>query len=144
MQKRWKKMKKGLLTVEASVIVPLCFLVTALMIALLYFEHNRVYYCAAACEAAVCGNFWYSGQEEGEAAAGIAAEQRIRDAPVPGQKPEVSVQSSQTGTKVTFSHSLSHALGYDWPAYRTEVQADHVKPADSLRLSWTLKSMTEG
>lgn len=131
------------MTVEASVIVPLCFLVTALMIALLFFEHNRVYYCAAACEASVSGNFWYpdDGNEGGgQEAAELAVEKRIREAALPGQSPEVKVTGNKAGTEVICSHRASRVLGYDWTFYEVRAHAAKVRPAGSLRLSRTISS----
>lgn len=120
-------MKKGVLTVEASVIVPLCFVMTALLIGLLFFEHNRVYYSAAACEAAVTGNFWYPREEGGEEAARTSAEERIQEVPVPGQTPDISADKSLTGMKVSFSRRTSRFMGYEWTGYRTEAEAVRVK-----------------
>ena len=46
--------KRGTLTVEASVVVPAVCVITAALLMLLFFEHNRVWYLSASAEAAVC------------------------------------------------------------------------------------------
>lgn len=63
--------KKGSLTVEASLVVPMCVMVLALLLSLTFYVYLRCWYTQTACEAAVQGSGYgvldgRSGQERAE------------------------------------------------------------------------------
>lgn len=140
---RLKMARKGTVTIEASVIVPLVFLILALLIALLIFEQNKIYYSCAACEAAVSGNFWYPEEDGGKEAAQQSADRRTNEQTFPGQKPKTEVHHTVAGSRVSFSHSSSRVLGFLWPDDKVEAKADRIRPAGVLRMAHALQKSTD-
>ena len=68
MKKKW--LSRGVITIEASYIIPWSVLIIALLITMLFFVHNRAWYTAAACETALSGNRYVEGSA-GTGSAGL-------------------------------------------------------------------------
>lgn len=66
-----RQRKRGSLTVEASLVVPMCVMILALLLSLTFYVYLRCWYTQTACEAAVQGSGYgvlegRSGQEKAE------------------------------------------------------------------------------
>ena len=153
-----KKLCRAVITVEASYIVPWAVILTALLITMTFFVHNRVWYTAAACEAAVSGNRYAEGSG-GTGSAGYAdisggrnaagtryaettLQQRIRDQAMPGGEPERQVICTQDATEVRIS-------GQDFPAFSeffswsVEKKVKKVRPVKVVRGKWILTGVLD-
>ena len=62
-KKRDRRRKKGSLTVEASLVVPLCVMILTFLLSLTFYVYLRCWYTQAACEVSVQGR---TGQEKAE------------------------------------------------------------------------------
>ena len=54
-KKRDRRRKKGSLTVEASLVVPLCVMILTFLLSLTFYVYLRCWYTQAACEVSVQG-----------------------------------------------------------------------------------------
>lgn len=135
-----KKLCRAVITVEASYIVPWAVILTALLITMTFFVHNRVWYTAAACEAAVSGNRYAEGS--GTRYAETTLQQRIRDQAMPGGEPERQVICTQDATEVRIS-------GQDFPAFSeffswsVEKKVKKVRPVKVVRGKWILTGVLD-
>lgn len=94
--------KRGTLTVEASVVVPTVCVITAALLMLLFFEHNRVWYLSASAEAAVCANGYQAeGAVRTEDAARLLAQTRVREQVMPGMRPAFRINCDSSGCSVS-------------------------------------------
>ncbi|MBQ2646360.1 MAG: hypothetical protein IJF82_03210 [Achromobacter sp.] len=157
MKKKW--LSRGVITIEASYIIPWSVLIIALLITMLFFVHNRAWYTAAACETALSGNRYVEGSA-GTGSAGLldkkgdqnipgthyaeeTAAGRIRDQAMPGSEPEKQIACTYDATEVRFS-------GQDFPlfseAFSWSVQESvkRVRPAWIIRSRWLLQGIIEG
>ena len=55
-KKRDRRRKKGSLTVEASLVVPLCVMILTFLLSLTFYVYLRCWYTQAACEVSVQGS----------------------------------------------------------------------------------------
>lgn len=124
---------RGSLTVEASFIVPMAFMVIALMLVTCFYIHNRVYYSCAAYEAAIGGNET-KGQQEGKA--GKVADMRVGGQPMPGSSPSVSVSQNGGSTTVEFAGQTFPAFRSLIPVLSVSKTVRKVRPERTLRLLW--------
>ena len=70
-KKRDRRRKKGSLTVEASLLVPLCVMILTFLLSLTFYVYLRCWYTQAACEVSVQGSGYgvlegRTGQEKAE------------------------------------------------------------------------------
>ena len=70
-KKRDRRRKKGSLTVEASLVVPLCVMILTFLLSLTFYVYLRCWYTQAACEVSVQGSGYgvlegRTGQEKAE------------------------------------------------------------------------------
>jgi hypothetical protein len=94
--------KRGTLTVEASVVVPAVCFITAALLMLLFFEHNRVWYLSASAEAAVCANGYQAeGTALPEDAARLLAQTRVREQVMSGTCPSFRISCDSSGCSVS-------------------------------------------
>ena len=135
----WKSIlwRKGSLTVEASFIVPMAFMIVALMLVLCFFVHNRVYYSCAAYEAAIGGN-----EKDGDQAAKAedVANKRIAGQSMPGTRPAVSVNYGSSSTTVEFSGQEFPAFHAYIPSLQVSKTVKKVRPEKTVRLLWAAGS----
>ena len=87
---------------EASFLVPMATILTGVLILLLFYVHNQVWYTCAACEAAIVGNGYYA-DDSGEEKAVARARQRIQEQTLPGNVPDVSVSCDSSGSSISYS-----------------------------------------
>ena len=132
-------LRKASLTVEASFIVPITFLVVALLLVMQFFVHNRNYYEAAALEAALLGNGrTVSDVSELEGLSAGRARERAAEQPFPGSRPGSSVQCTGTGTSV--SYSGQHFPAFDrWFSWEIDETVKKVRPVKLLRKKYMLR-----
>ncbi|MEE8885937.1 MAG: hypothetical protein SOI56_05105 [Eubacteriales bacterium] len=102
------------MTVEASVIIPCIVIITAALIFLTYYIHNRNWYTMAAWESAMVGNARYTEEDEislsmGLEAARERARQRADEQTMPGKTPTSEVTSDERETTVSYS-GLRYAM----------------------------------
>ena len=136
--------KRGTLTVEASVIVPMVFVMTAALIILLYFEHNRVWYLSASVEMAVCANGYQAeGAESPESAANVLAQTRVREQVFPGTSPNVNIKRGSQSTSVSISGQRFAAFR-DQMIWTVQTDVKKVDPVSALRKVRAVKSFTKG
>ena len=151
-------MCRGTITMEASFLIPWAVLLTALLIILLFYMHNRVWYQTAALETALSGNQYIAGSEgsgragaregaeaenpAGQAAAAQKAEERIRDQAMPGSRPQTEIVCTNGSTEAAFE-------GQDYPMFSSlfswsvRESVKKVRPAPVIRGKWVLKKWAD-
>ena len=153
-----KKAFRGVMTVEASFLVPWTVILTALLIIILFFVHNRTWYEAAGLEAALAGNQYIAGcggsgragVAESDAGANMAgagkAEQaaraRIRDQAMPGSDPAYTVNCTNGNTEVTFT-GQTYPMFSERFSLNVKESAKKVRPVPVVRGAWALKDLAE-
>ncbi len=126
----------GMMTVEASVLIPLLFLMTVMLLICMFYRHNLNYYTAAAAETALRGN---AAEEGGEdlplQQAEITAAARCADQPVPGSQPQAEVFCGEGGSGASFSGQRFPVFSglFQW---ETGMTVQRVHPAGELRKEW--------
>ena len=150
------KVKRGMITVEASFLVPWTFMVIIVAVVLTWAVHNRVWYTSASLEAALAGNQYIpgiagtgragrSGQIAGHNPAGTQkAEQtattRIRDQVMPGSAPDATVECTHARTTVTFSRQTYPVLK-DLFDQEIRESVQKIRPVPVVRAAWALKDV---
>ena len=150
---------RGALTVEGSFLVPWTVLLTALLLVILFYVHNRTWYEAAGLEAALAGNQYIAGSsgtgragltendaDTNTAGAGKAeqtARSRVQDQAMPGTDPEIQVNCTNGQTEVAFS-GQSYPLFSDRFSLEVRKSAKKVRPVPVVRGAWLLKELAEG
>ena len=133
-------LRRGSLTVEASVVVPLTFFVMICLITLLFYVHNRMWFGCAAYEAAIRANApGNPGDQEPGAAAEQFARHRTEDQIMPGARPEVRVQAASGKTSVQSDGGRETAWFGTIAAYQVQAAVRKVRPEKTVRLIWTGK-----
>jgi hypothetical protein len=133
---RWKR---AVFTVEASVIVPIAVVITALLIILTFYVHNRCWYRCAAYESAIKGNGGTVVQTDRASVARIQAEGRIQDQVMLGETPELMISSDRQKTTVAFTgKSYSIFTRYLTP-FQVKAEVERVHPVKEVRVRWALK-----
>ena len=154
----YRKIKRAVITVEASYIVPWTVILLALLITMTFFVHNRNWYKAAACETALSGNRYVEGSGgtgsagyagtsgSGNATGGKYAEatmkQRILDQAMPGSEPENKVTCTQDATEAELS-------GQDFPlfsdvfSWTVKEKVRKIRPAKVVRGKWIIGSVLQ-
>ena len=136
-----KQWKRGSYTVEAAFLVPVAVMLTALLIVYTFYVHNKVWYTAAACEAALEG----SGRLESSGltpvqAAGKKAEERAEQQVMPGTRPEIQTDSGSWGTRVAYRGGNAFFLKQLF-TYTVEVTAEKIRPVSYLYMLWTARQL---
>ena len=125
--------KRGTLTVEASVVVPAVCVITAALLMLLFFEHNRVWYLSASAEAAVCANGYQAeGAVRTEDAARLLAQTRVREQVMPGMRPAFRINCDSSGCSVFVEGQRFPVLG-DWFLWDVQMKIRKNYPVRTLR-----------
>ena len=129
---------RGSMTVEASVIVPVTVLVTAALIVLCFYVHNRNWYLAAAAEVCLAGNSRYDRDIDAQSVAARKAEERMDAQVIPASRPAVDLSCRRGGTSVSFSNQTFAAFQN---IFNLSVSADvdKVTPVEELRASRTVR-----
>ena len=131
------RLRRASMTVEAAVIVPMAVVLTALLIVLTFYMHNRVWYTCAACEVCIRGNM-PAAKEGGEASesAGKLARRRIEDQVMPGSAPELGLKTGKSGTSVRFEGQTYAMFNRVLTPFRIKIEVDRVRPEKYVRLLW--------
>ena len=129
---------RGSMTVEASVIVPVTVLVTAVLIVLCFYVHNRNWYLAAAAEVCLAGNSRYDRDIDAQSMAERKAEERMDAQVMPASRPAVDVSCRRGGTSVSFSNQTFAAF-QDIFNLSVSADVDKVTPVEELRASRTVR-----
>ena len=141
-RRRYEAAVRGSLTVEAAWVVPVTFIVLAVLISLTFYIHNHIWYRCGALEAAVIGNLNAGPEDTGEDAVRRAAEQRIRDQVMPGTPPQLTVRGNKRQAEVIYAGSAS-GTGVEEPApYRVRERVTYVNPETAVRLRRMLKQFS--
>jgi len=126
------------------VIVPCIVVITALLLVLTAYVHNRVWFRSAGYEAALIGNGRYAavGEElaQARAAADQRANERAADLPFTGTTPDHTVDCSGHQTKVGYSgqHFPMFDNLFGW---NEEVTVIKVRPVPILRAARAVKGI---
>ncbi len=138
-KERRQQLKKGVMTVEASVIYPLLCMMTALLLVCVFYRHNLNYYTAAAAESAMRGNAAAEGGEDRpEQQAAISAASRTADQPVPGSIPQAEVFCGEGVSTVSFSGQRFAAFTH-WFSWETGISVRKVHPVGAIRQAWRMQ-----
>ncbi|MDO4621352.1 MAG: hypothetical protein Q4B22_00170 [Eubacteriales bacterium] len=121
---------------EASFLIPMIVTVVFLLLLLLFTVHNRSWYRAAACESVLKGSGWHSVTEDPYAAAWERMEERVREQPVPGMRPDISVQWTGGETVVYVNGQIFRSFGGKWFLLEIRENKERVHPAEQLRERW--------
>ena len=129
---------QGSMTVEASFLVPATVLLTALLIVMCFYVHNRNWYLAAAAEVCLAGNSRYDRDIDAQSIAERKAEERVGAQVMPASRPEIAVSCGKRGTSVSFSGQHFSAFQ---GIFQLSVSADvdKVTPVGELRASRMLR-----
>ena len=159
MDRAKKRICRAAVTVEASFLVPWAVLITALLIILLFFVHDRVWFRAAALETALSGNQYISGSAgngraglwdgaDGEDRAGYAAAmekggERIADQVMPGTGPQITVSCTNEVTQVRFE-GKRYPMFAERSFWTVDEMVRKVRPVPVVRGAWIVKALAEG
>nr|WP_027870460.1 hypothetical protein [[Eubacterium] cellulosolvens] len=146
MNEKRQALSGGFLTVEAAVIVPCTVMMTALLLVLFFFVHNRNWYEMTAWECALTALNRTEAGQSGTENAVIHAGKRITDQPVPGTRPSVSVRADGGEADVSFWGQRFPMLQTGIFRYRTDVRLLLQRPAERIREagSWKRKLFGDG
>lgn len=143
MQTRVSILKQGSMTVEAAFLIPMAVLLTGLLILYCFFEHDRVWYTAAACEAALVGTQRTERGQEAEKMAGVRVQERIQAQPFPVSAPASEVVCEKKSSTVSFSSSGETFLVRCFP-YRVRTTVKQCDPVGRVRTAWIAKKIMNG
>lgn len=135
--------KKGSMTVEASFLVPMAVFVCGLLILYCFYEHNRVWYTAAAYEAALVGTKKTEQGEDREQLARVRAEERLEIQPFPGSVPEVQVSVEEKESRVSYRTDGVTGFLRDFP-YEVEADVKECDPISRVRTAWIARMLLKG
>lgn len=136
--------RSGVFTVEASVIVPMAVMMTALIVILIFYVHNRCWYTCAAYECAIVGNGAnILSESEGTQRASSQAAGRIRDQVMPGSIPKTRIHSSGSGTSVAFSGQTYPMFNRELKPFQAEAEVVRVVPESYLRARWAASAVRD-
>lgn len=136
---RW--MEQGAMTVEASFIVPWVVILTALLIVMTFWAHNRNWYRAGAVEAALCGTGRHTGSD-GEAQAEERAAERVHAQTMPGSEPSFRVTCSGRTCTVDFAEQTFPAFNEVF-AWQVSEKAEKIRPVAAFRQVRAVKEAFE-
>jgi hypothetical protein len=136
------RLSKGSMTVEASFIVPATVLLTALLIVLCFYVHNRNWYLAAGAEVCLAGNSRYDRDIDAQNMAERKAEERVEAQVMPASRPAVEVSCGKGGTSVSFLNQ-SFAAFRDIFNLSVSADVDKVTPVGELRAARTVRKAVE-
>lgn len=136
-------LKQGSMIVEAAFLIPMAVLLTGLLILYCFFEHDRVWYTAAACEAALVGTQRTERGQEAEKMAEIRVQERIKAQPFPLATPASEVACEEKSSTVSFSSSGETFLMHSFP-YRVRTTVKQSDPAGRVRTAWIAKKIMNG
>lgn len=139
--------KRGSFTVESAVIAPVSFLITAALIALLFYQHNKNWYAMAAEEAALVGNAYIlEGEYEAAGEEGIVvlaqekaearAEERAQEQPFPGSGAVSEVRVDGWGSRAGYSGEVFSGTVFGAFSWETDCAAERVRVVDLLQKKW--------
>lgn len=128
-----RQRKRGSLTVEASLVVPMCVMILALLLSLTFYVYLRCWYTQTACEAAVQGSGYgvlerRSGQEKAEK----KWETRRRESGFSGQNVTGGVTGSGKEVQVKVSGKVS-VWGRQNLIFETEIRQKIIRPVTFVR-----------
>lgn len=123
---------QGSMTVEASFIVPATVLLTALLIVMCFYVHNRNWYLAAASEVCLAGNSRYDREVDAQGIAERKAEERVKSQVMPASRPAIAVTCGKRGTSISFSGQRFSAF-QDIFHLSVSADVDKVTPVGELR-----------
>lgn len=141
---RKKKFANGSVTVEASLIVPIVVLLTALLIVMTFYVHNRCWYRCAALETAIEGNSrdsFESGNEEQRAV--MHARRRISDQVMPGSEAECSVSVAPSASSVSFSGQKMPLFQSQFQSFSIREEVQRIQPESFLRKLWAAEGLKD-
>lgn len=132
------------MTVEAAYLVPVTVLLTMLLIFYSFCEHDRVWYMAAACEAALFGTAATEEQQESERRAVTRGQERMEEQPFPVLEPPV-LQVTAENRKVIVSYASEGSAGFaSFFPYKAEGAAVQEDPEAAVRTAWIAKKLMNG
>lgn len=119
----------GVITVEAAFLYPLLILLTMLMITLLFYRHNTVWYTCAALESAVSGGAHAASDAFSELS------DRVSRQPFPGSTPDISIRETGNVTFVSLAGSALPAFSELFPLH-VSASVRGVRPLEFLQRKW--------
>ena len=138
-----KRYRRAVYTVESAFIIPMIVILTALLIVLNFYIHNRVWYTCAAYETALQGNSFSAGESiNRKRKAEETAKKRIQDQGVPGLRPDASIRWSQKQTEVSFQGRLFTIFRGKIPSLQVKCRVRRVNPERSVRFKWIAKHLS--
>lgn len=138
-----KGWNKGSMTVEAAFVIPAVWFCIGLLLALNFYVHNRVWYQAAAWEAALAGNSREGDQKGGgpEELAREKLENRLQEQIMPGRVPDSRVSGDAQGTEIRLEGQVLSLGSRAVLTYQAEARASRVRPVEFLRRYRVLQQM---
>lgn len=135
--RRVHRLCRAVFTVEASVIVPIAVFITALLIIMTFYVHNRCWYNCAAYECANKGNAGLAFSiADSRNMAENQAQGRIDDQVMPGSEPSKKILVTEAGTYVSFSGQTYAMFNRELTPFLAEASVARVNPESYLRKLW--------
>lgn len=144
MQKQKKyNLSKGSMTVEAAFLVPMAVFLSALLIFYAFYEHDRVWFTAAACEAALTGSRRTERGEDSETLARNCAQKRMEAQPFPVLSPQMELEVKGRTSRVSYQSAGETAFSICFP-YKIEETIEQSDPVGWIRTAWIEKNLLNG
>lgn len=139
----WRNMQQGSITVEAAFLIPMAVLITAFLLFYCFYEHDRVWFTAAACETALVGTRRTESGEDVQTLAETRAQELIRSQPFPVTEPDQEVAAGKKECSVTFGSAGKTAFQYSFP-YKVTECVEKTDPVGRIRTAWIVKKTING
>lgn len=141
--KKERNIRQGSMTVEAAFLVPMAVCLSALLIFYCFYEHDRVWYTAAACEAALAGTKRTEAGADTESLARQRAQQRMEEQPFPVSDPSMWVSTEKRSCSVSYESSGETAFTECFP-YKTKETIRQTDPVGWVRTAWIARTIMNG
>ncbi len=138
-----EELRRGSITVETAFLAPVIIGITLLLIFYCFCEHARVWYAAAACEAALAGTIRSVDSQEPEELARIRGLSRIEEQPFPVTEPLLEVTVEGKKVAVVFQVSGAAAMERYFP-YTVQSSVKQTDPVGGVRTAWLAKNIING
>lgn len=142
MKRIQKKWRQGSLTIEAVFITGMFLWISFVILALMFYAHDRAFYTACACEKAQKESslaLWQGTSDVvKEEAQALAKERRV-----PGTAPQFFWQNGKTQTEVGYSGKTQVAFGTEARSYESRAVSRKICPTEQIRKMRRLRQIAD-
>ncbi|MDY2936930.1 MAG: TadE/TadG family type IV pilus assembly protein [Fusicatenibacter sp.] len=132
------------ITVEAVLVVPLVLMVIFLLLSLIFYIHERIWYTCTAYEAALRGvSMGRTDSDYGKEETSLRLGEREEAYPLPGREIQKEVTASEKKIEVEISGSVLPVTGNLPLEYQVAVSAARRNPTQIIRRIRNVKALLE-